>query len=59
MPIADLRPLWKFSWPNGEQVYVSQRTGDVEQSLAAGPVEFLDRVVLTTHDGSLLVIQRP
>ena len=32
---------------------------NVEQPLAAGPVEFLDRIVLTTHDGSLLVIQRP
>jgi hypothetical protein len=26
-----LGPLWKFSWPNGEAVYVSQRTGEVVQ----------------------------
>jgi len=26
-----LRPLLKFSWPNGEQVYVSQVTGEVVQ----------------------------
>jgi len=32
---------------------------NVEQPLAAGPVVFLDRIVLTTHDGSLLVIQQP
>jgi hypothetical protein len=27
----DLRPLWKFSWPNGEAVYVSEVTGEVVQ----------------------------
>jgi len=27
----DLRPMRKYSWPNGEQVYVSTVTGDVEQ----------------------------
>lgn len=32
---------------------------NVEQPLAAGPVQFLDRIVLATHDGSLLVIQQP
>ncbi len=26
-----LRPLWKYSWPNGEDVYVSQRTAEVVQ----------------------------
>jgi hypothetical protein len=26
-----LRPLWKFSWPDGEEVYVSQVTGEVAQ----------------------------
>ncbi len=31
MRIADLSPLWKFSWPDGEQVYVTQTTGDVVQ----------------------------
>src|SRR4051812_1930749 len=25
------RPLWKFSWPNGEQVYVSRSSGEVAQ----------------------------
>jgi hypothetical protein len=29
--ISDLQPLWKFSWPDGQQVYVSQATGDVIQ----------------------------
>jgi hypothetical protein len=29
--LRNLDPLWKFSWPNGEQVYVSQATGEVEQ----------------------------
>ncbi len=28
---GEVRPLWKFSWPDGQQVYVSQRTGDVVQ----------------------------
>ena len=28
---ADRVPLYKFSWPNGEQVYVSGNTGEVEQ----------------------------
>ena len=27
----DLRPMRKYSWPDGEQVYVSTMTGDVEQ----------------------------
>src|SRR5579863_3208678 len=26
-----LRPLWKYSWPDGEEVYVSQVTGEVAQ----------------------------
>jgi hypothetical protein len=30
-PLRNLRPLWKFSWPNGEQVYVSEATGEVVQ----------------------------
>jgi hypothetical protein len=25
------RPLWKYSWPNGEEVYVSENTGEVVQ----------------------------
>ena len=31
MNLRDLRPVWKFSWPTGEQVYVSQATGEVIQ----------------------------
>lgn len=30
-PLRTLRPLWKFSWPDGEQVYVAQRSGEVVQ----------------------------
>ena len=26
-----LRPLWKYSWPNGEHVYVSPQSGEVVQ----------------------------
>jgi hypothetical protein len=29
--ISDLQPLWKFSWPDGRQLYVSQATGEVIQ----------------------------
>ena len=32
---------------------------DVELSLAAGPVLFLKRLVLTAHDGTLLVVDQP
>jgi len=32
---------------------------DVEHPLAAGPVRFLDHIVLTTHDGTLLVVEQP
>jgi hypothetical protein len=31
IPIANLEPLWKFTWPSGDQVYVSQASGEVEQ----------------------------
>ncbi len=27
----NLQPLWKYSWPDGQEVYVSQATGDVVQ----------------------------
>ena len=27
----DLQPLWKYSWPNGEQVYLSETSGEVVQ----------------------------
>ena len=36
MRIADLSPLWKFSWADGEQVYVTQTTGDVVQHTTTG-----------------------
>jgi hypothetical protein len=29
--IGNVQPLWKYTWPNGEQVYVSQATGEVVQ----------------------------
>jgi PepSY-associated transmembrane protein len=30
-PLRTLRPLWKYSWPDGDQVYVAQTSGDVVQ----------------------------
>jgi len=30
-PLRTLRPLWKYSWPDGRQVYVAQSTGEVVQ----------------------------
>jgi hypothetical protein len=30
-PLRTLRPLWKYSWPSGDQVYVAQPSGDVVQ----------------------------
>lgn len=29
--LRTMRPLWKYSWPSGEQVYVSQASGEVVQ----------------------------
>jgi hypothetical protein len=29
--LGELSPIFKYSWPNGEQVYVSQATGEVVQ----------------------------
>jgi len=29
--VRDLQPLWKFSWPDGQQLYVSEGTGEVIQ----------------------------
>ncbi len=29
--LRNVRPLWKYSWPNGEQVYVSGVSGEVVQ----------------------------
>jgi hypothetical protein len=29
--LRNVRPLWKYAWPNGDQVYVSQATGEVVQ----------------------------
>jgi hypothetical protein len=34
--LPSLQPLWKFSWPNGEHVYVSQATGEVVQYTTTG-----------------------
>jgi hypothetical protein len=29
--LRNLHPLWKYSWPSGDQVYVSESTGEVVQ----------------------------
>ena len=29
--MRNVRPLWKYSWPNGDQVYISEATGEVVQ----------------------------
>ena len=29
--MRDVKPLWKYSWPNGDQVYISEATGEVVQ----------------------------
>jgi len=29
--VRNLLPLWKYSWPNGDQVYLSESTGEVVQ----------------------------
>ena len=29
--LRNVRPLWKYSWPNGDQVYISEATGEVVQ----------------------------
>jgi PepSY-associated TM region len=34
--VRDLQPLWKFSWTDGQQLYVSQATGDVIQYTTRG-----------------------
>ena len=34
--VRDLQPLWKFSWPDGQQLYVSEATGDVVQYTTTG-----------------------
>jgi hypothetical protein len=31
-----LQPLWKYTWPNGEEVYVSEDTGEVAQYTTRG-----------------------
>jgi len=30
--LRNVRPLWKYSWPNGDQVYISESTGEIVQS---------------------------
>ena len=34
--LSDLAPLWKYSFPDGQQAYVSQATGEVEQYTTTG-----------------------
>ena len=29
--LRDVKPVWKYSWPDGQEVYVSQASGDVLQ----------------------------
>jgi hypothetical protein len=29
--LPDVEPLWKYSWPDGQQLYISQATGEVVQ----------------------------
>jgi len=31
LPLQRLKPVWQYSWPEGEQVYVSQASGEVIQ----------------------------
>jgi hypothetical protein len=31
LPLARLKPVWEYSWPGGEVVYVSQASGEVVQ----------------------------
>jgi hypothetical protein len=31
LPLTRLKPLWLYAWPEGEQVYVSQASGEVVQ----------------------------
>jgi len=31
LPLARLRPVWQYTWPDGQQVYVSQASGEVIQ----------------------------
>jgi hypothetical protein len=35
-PFRSASPLWRYSWPTGEQVYVSESTGEVEQATTRG-----------------------
>jgi len=34
--LDNVKPLWKYTWPNGDQVYVSQATGNVIQYTTTG-----------------------
>ena len=34
--IGNLQPVWKFSWPDGQQLYVSEATGEVLQYTTRG-----------------------
>ena len=61
------RPATACSWrtarvfSNGADLANGQLAGrlDVEHPLAAGPVRLMDRIVLTAHDGTLLVVEQP
>jgi hypothetical protein len=34
--VRDIQPLWKYAWPNGEEVYVSGESGEVVQYTTRG-----------------------
>jgi hypothetical protein len=34
--LRDIKPLWKYSWPDGQQLYISQATGEVVQYTTTG-----------------------
>jgi hypothetical protein len=36
IPFADLQPIWKYAWPEGDEVYVSALTGEVVQHTTRG-----------------------
>ena len=36
MSLADIAPVWKYTWPSGDQVYMSETTGEVVQHTTTG-----------------------
>ena len=54
--VRDLQPLWKFSWPDGQQLYVSQANGDVIQYTTQ---RLAHRRVLRRHSALALLHAAP